>query len=247
MSFKGQMEKIGKSGLNNLVSSTMNAVIDFGKSAVHALMPDDYEYYLCSLELYDSDYNKVGFLSFVVMPDQISENHVPIQTITKTHGGIVTTFNPTFAPIDITLAGTFGKKFRLISDYKDPTHKKSGFLNINFGKLLNVNMGVKSGYGLTKILDHILKTANTLDDNGRPYFLCFNNYAFNTSYIVNVMNYNFSQSYEQNMIWFYQISLRAVGEKPKKVGNKMGSLLGSVASNSIANGLTKVITGMVGF
>lgn len=240
-----------KNNTNSIITNTLNAVENFGKSAVNALLPNDYEYYLCSFELYDSKRDRVGFLSFVVMPEQISESYSPIQTIVKTHGGIVTTFNPTFAPIDINLSGTFGKKFRLVSNFSDPTKKNGGGLfNINFGITkslkLNASMGVKSGYGLTKILHHILDTASKLDAYGKPHFLCFNNYAFNTSYVVNVTNYSFSQSVQQNMMWYYTIALKAVGEKPK-IDNKTVNKLNVVSSNAIANGLTNVITNMVGF
>ena len=247
MSFKDTLKSAGSTALGGLV----DAAIDFGKSALHALMPDDYEYYLCSFELYDSKMDKKGFLSFVVMPDQITESHSPIQSITKTHSGIVTTFNSTFSPVNITISGTFGKKFRIVSNYKDPGSKQfkssSGkfSLNLNIGSAFS--LGMKSGYGLTKILNNIIQCANKIDDYGKPYFLIFNNYALNTSYIVNPMNFQFHQGYENNMIWYYSINMTAVGNKPHKAMNHMGTLLGSVASNSISNGLTNVITNMIGF
>ena len=62
---------------------------------------------------------------------------------------------------------------------------------------------------------------------------------------MNVSNYTYSQSYEQNMIWNYQLNLRAVGYKPSSI-NKKGNLLGTVASNAISSGLTKIISGMIG-
>lgn len=245
MSFTGQLKNIGKGLFNLGVEQVANAVLTFGKSAVHTLMPDEYEYYLCSLELYDSTHTKTGYISFIVMPDQISESHSPIQNIVKTHNGIVTVINPTFAPIDINLAGTFGRKWRLATNYKSPT-KKSGFMSLNFGKLLSMNIGVKSGYGLTKVLEKILKMANSLDSLGKPHILVFNNYAFNTSYVVNALNFNFSQGSEQNMIWFYSISLRAVGYKPIYAKETAGNFLSKVASNAIAGGLNKLCSSMIG-
>ena len=245
MSFLGQVTNIAKSHTNLMIQQTLDAVLTFGKSAVHTIMPDDYEFYLCSLELYNSKKIRVGFISFVVMPDQIAESHSPIQTEVKTHGGIVTVINTTCAPVDISLAGTFGRKWRLVSNFQDPTKKKNGFLNLNFGKILGMEVGVKSGYGLVKLLDKILQKSQELDDYGKPHFLTFNNYSFNTAYIVNVSNYTYSQSYEQNMIWNYQLNLRAVGYKPSSI-NKKGNLLGTVASNAISSGLTKIISGMIG-
>lgn len=241
------ISNLGKTTLNGTVEQLTNAVLTVGKSAVHTLAPDDYEYYLCSLELYDSTHTKVGFISFVVMPDQIVESHTPIQNIVKTHGGIVTIFNPSFTPIDIQISGTFGKKWRLASNYKDPTAQKSGFLNLNVGKTFERSIGCKSGYGLTKILEKILKEANTLDTNGKPYTLVFNNYAFNTAYVVNVNNFSFHQSIEQNMMWGYSMSLKAVGYKPVYTKETVGNFLGNVASNAIAGGLTKLCTSMIGF
>ena len=238
MSLKDTLKSAG-------TSSLINAVIDFGKSALHSVMPDDYEYYLCSFELYDSKMNKKGFLSFVVMPDQITESHSPIQSVTKTHSGIVTTFNDSFSPVNITISGTFGKKFRIVSNYKDPGSKRGGFFSLNIGKAFS--LGVKSGYGLTKILKNIIHIANKLDEYGKPYFLIFNNYAFNTSYVVNPTNFQFHQGYENNMIWYYSINMTAVGNKPKKIMKHTGKLLGSVASNAISNGLTNIINNMIGF
>lgn len=247
MSLLGQIENIGSKALNVTTTQLMNALITVGKSAVHTIIPDEYEYYLCSLELYDSVHTKVGYISFVIMPDQISESHSPIQNIVKTHGGIVTVINPTFAPIDISLTGTFGRKWRLVSNYKDPTKKRSDFSNLNSGKMLNMSIGVKSGYGLTKVLEKILNESSNLDSLGKPHTLIFNNYAFNTSYVVNVMNFSFSQSTEQNMVWAYSVSLRAVGHKPIYTKETAGGFLGKVASNAIAGGLTKLCTSMLGY
>lgn len=247
MSLQDRLKSTGTLSLQRLIDAT----IDFGKSAVHALMPDDYEYYLCSFELYNSKMDRKGFLSFVVMPDQITESYSPIQSIIKTNSGIVTTINNTFSPVNITISGTFGKKFRLVSNYKDPGSKqfKGGggkfSLNLNLGSKFSV--GVKSGYGLTKILNNILQHANKTDEYGKPYFLIFNNYAFNTSYVINPMNFQFHQGYENNMIWYYSINMTAVGFKPRKATNHVGRLLGSVPSNSISNGLTDIVSRMIGF
>lgn len=245
MSIRGQLKNIGSKWINVETQQLMNAVMTVGKAAVHTIIPDDYEYYLCSLELYDSTHDKVGYISFVVMPDQISENHTPIQNIVKTHGGIVTVINPTFAPIDINLSGTFGRKWRLVSNYKDPTEVQNGFMNLNFGKTWDMKVGVKSGYGLTKVLEKILKKSNDLDTLAKPYTLVFNNYAFNTSYIVNAMNFNFSQSVEQNMMWMYSVVLRAVGYKPIYAKETAGQFLSKVSSNAIAGGLTKICSSML--
>ena len=153
---------IGKSTLNGAISATRGALMETGRAALHATAPDDYEYYLCSFELFNSSMEKVGFISFVVMPNQIVESYSPIQVITKTHGSVITIFNPSFNPFDISLSGTFGKKFRIVTGLKDPGEvdkKTDGNLALNLlvGKMSNISgtaLGAKSGYGLTKVLQH---------------------------------------------------------------------------------------------
>lgn len=248
------VKKATLNNASNIANRTLGAVVEVGRSALHAVAPNDIEYYLCSLELIDSDLNRQGFISFVVMPDQISENHQPIQTVTKTHQGIVTTFNDSWAPVDISCAGTFGRKFRIVSGMKEAGDgsKTTSLLNLNLGKIKGFNlgsidMGVKSGFGLTKLLENILYTSTQTASNGKPYFLIFKNYSFNTQYVVDVVSYSFQQSVANNMMWNYQFQLRGVA-KDIHINTKDNLLnkLKSVAANAISNGLTKVITHMVG-
>lgn len=245
---------IGKSTLNGAISATRGALMETGRAALHATAPDDYEYYLCSFELFNSSMEKVGFISFVVMPNQIVESYSPIQVITKTHGSVITIFNPSFNPFDISLSGTFGKKFRIVKGLKDPGEvdkKTAGNLALDLlvGKMSNISgtaLGAKSGYGLTKVLQHILAASHGVDELGKPYILVFNNYAFNSHFVVNVVNYQFQQSYEQNMLWNYNINLKAVGYKPIAISSTMSDFLSYVAANSISNGVNNLINKMTG-
>lgn len=237
------------------IQSALDAAISVGKSAIHAVFPDDFEYYLCSLELVNHNGKREGFLSFSVMPEHISESHAPIQTMIKTHNGVVTIFNDTFAPIDISIKGTFGRKIRLLANFKDPKfNKKDGsitnakkFLSLDFG-IAGMQVGVKTGYGMTKILQHILDCSTTVDGAGMPYYLKFNNYALNTAYIVDVVNYDFNQNMGSNMIWNYSMTLRAVAPLSSftNTKNKLKELLPEVAANSISNGLTNITSEMIG-
>lgn len=231
----------------SVVSNALNAAITLGKSALHTLMPDNYEYYMCSLELRDYSKNKIGFISFIVMPNNLSESRQPIQTQTKTKNGIVTLFNDSFTPVNIAIQGTFGRKFRLVSGLIDPMDasdkKITNFLNGNWVRIKNMTVGAKSGYGLTKVLKYILDKSLEVDSNNHPYVLVFTNYSFHTSYVVDLINYSFSQSTENNMMWFYDIQLKGIapGSAIKTAGQSNGSLLQSVASNAICQGLTKVV------
>lgn len=238
--------------LTNVAQQVIDSAMSVGKAALHAVMPDDIEYYLCSLELVNCKDERVGFLSFSVMPEQINENHTPIQTMVKTNNAVVTNFNSSFAPIDISISGTFGRKFRLLLDYKDPKDvltpggASMQSISLDFGTIAGVSSGVKSGYGMTKILEHILRGANNVDVNGKPYYLKFCNYSLNTAYIVDVVNFSFSQSMANNCMWNYSFTLRAVADlrKYNSSKNKLKELLPQVASNSIASGLTNIVNGM---
>ena len=243
------LKTIMKSQGTNVAKQLIDTALNVGKAAIHAAMPDDFEYYLCSLELVNHKDERKGFLSFSVMPEQISESYTPIQTMIKTHNAVVTLFNDSFAPVDINIAGTFGRKIRLLLNYKDPWIQTGGrqFLALNFGKVAGVDVGVKTGYGMTKILQHILNVSSKTEaESGKPYYLKFYNYALNTAYLVDVVNYTVNQSMGSNMIWNYQMTLRAVAPLSSfsNVGNKMKNLLPEVAANSIANGVTNIVNGM---
>lgn len=239
---------IGKTAANSGISSALSIVESVGESALHMLAPDNYEYYQCSLELLDVDKNQIGFISFVVMPNNISESRAPIQSQTKTNSGIVTTFNDSFAPVNITLQGSFGRRFRIVTGIVDPSPKRwngwGNFFNGNFGKAaFGFETAYKSGYGLTKVLKFILEKANELDSQGRPYILLYNNYAFNTSYVVDVVNSSFNQGIENNRMWYYEISLKAIAPASavQTEGQSNAKLLKLVASNAIAQGLSNIV------
>ena len=240
--------KIKNTAANSGITNALSAVESIGESALHMLAPDNYEYYQCSLELLDVEKKQVGFISFVVMPNNISESRSPIQTQTKTNSGIVTTFNDSFAPVNISLQGSFGRRFRLVTGMVDPSDKRwkgwGNFFNGNLGKAaFGFETAYKSGYGLTKVLKFILEKANEVDSQGRPYVLLYNNYAFNTSYVVDVVNYSFNQSIENNRMWYYEVSLKAIapGSAVQSNGQRNAKLLKVVASNAIAQGLNNIV------
>lgn len=248
------------------IATATDAAVNTGRAALHATAPDNFEYYLCSFELLDgTDSKKVGFMSFPVLPDSITQSHQTIQSIVKTQNGVVTTYNQSFAPVDINISGSFGRKLRVLTDLKDPWNYKGKKLGMILNGSINIpgiNVGVslKTGYGLVKCLQHMLGGANghlgdkhkisAGDKEFRPYFLIFNNYAFNQSYVVEVIGYSFSQSVGNNMIWNYNVQLKAVADANGFLGRKKSTLkqfLKAVATTTIANGLNKTINTMAGY
>lgn len=231
--------------VNTVVENAREAAATFGKSALHTLAPDNFEYYMCSLELLDSAGSSKGLIYFVVMPNNISENNSRLVNVTKTNAGVSTLFNETFVPKDISIQGTFGRKFRLLMGMKEVGNVSTIPLfggNMMFGVLDDASL-VKSGYGLIKMLKKMIDSSHKLDDKGNPLILIFNNYAFNSHYVVEVMQDSYQQSTENNMIWYYSLEMKAVAPASAIFTQEQTNqkLLTMVASKSIAKGLTNII------
>lgn len=197
-----------------------NAVL--GKSYLNSLYPDEIEYYACAFELVDSNGNAVEFFSFPVMPNSMTEQFQTIASIKKTFGGVVVNKNSTFIPFNIQVSGDFGRRFRNVYsgnkiDSINGNNKQITNNNLNQKKDLQGNTVTsffdtdnKTGYGSTKILESIFKKSLKVDDYGGSYNLYFYNLSFNSKYNVEVINFNFSQNRDRNMIWTYSFSLRAI-------------------------------------
>lgn len=242
------MSIIGKSieAVNNQTRYILSTV---GRAGLHALAPDNFEYYLCSLELLDSAGNTKGFLSFVVMPNNYLESRTQIATVTKTQSGVSTLFNSSFVPRDISIQGTFGRKLRLLigsKEVKDKDDKSVPFFNGQFAKVAGQEILVKSGYGLTKMLQKMVDMSFKLDDNGLPHIMLFSNYSLNTNYVVEILQDSYSQSIENNMLWFYSLEMKAVAPQSavqrSETYSKKLELLTQVASGAIAKGIGNLLT-----
>lgn len=232
--------------VENTLNSLLGGIQTMGNAAVHAMAPDNFEYYLCSLELLNSVGETKGFLSFVVMPNNITESRSNIATITKTNRGVATLFSSTFVPRDISINGTFGRKLRLLLGMKETENVSAiPFFGGNLGfDMLGGDVLVKTGYGLTRMLQKMVAASNELDDKGNPCVLLFNNYALNTHYVVEVMQDNYTQSTENAMIWFYSLEMKAVapGEAVRSNSLQTGKFLASVGSQAIANSIQDILT-----
>ena len=104
-----------------------------------------------------------------------------------------------------------------------------GNLGFNF---MGDDVLIKTGYGLIKMLKNIIDESFKIDDKGNPCILIFNNYALNTHYVVEVMQSSFSQSVENNMIWYYNIEMKAVAPAEavkRQDGNSDKRFIGKVA------------------
>jgi hypothetical protein len=197
---------------------------DLTRPGAHALFPNDFEYYLCALELVNSRGIIVDYFIFPVTPGQMSYNEPQVTNIKKTAGGVTVLKSSTFTPIDITLSGTFGRKLRLLLG-----QQRVGFTAVRFStnggiwskaaamaKTVlsikpNFSPGVKTGYGATKILQAMCDKSTGLDKRNKPYRLNLFNLALNANHMVEVVNLTLTQDKSaSNMMWNYSLSLKAV-------------------------------------
>ncbi len=234
------LNQIGKT-VNAVYENVQNVAANIGRAALHSLAPDDFEYYLCSLELLDSTGNTKGFMFFTVMPNNITESKTQIASISKTNKGISVLFNSTFVPRDISIQGTFGRKIRLLIGVKEPQDvSKIPFFGGNLGLNVEGDSVIKTGYGLVKMMKSIVDESFKVDKNGNACILIFNNYAFNTHYVVEVMQSSFSQNVENNMLCYYNLEMKAVAPASAvKIQSQDGDkrYFERVAANAIAKGI----------
>ncbi|MBS0031611.1 hypothetical protein ACTJJ0_30815 [Chitinophaga sp. 22321] len=217
-----------------------------GKVSLNVRYPREFEYYVCAFELVNGKDKTLRYFIFPVMPSSIDESQPRISNIKKTVGGIVALSNTTFTPIDITLSGNFGRKFRILlgADYTD----LASAVKIRDGQTEGNSQEdetatifderVKTGYGCLKILEEIIAEADKVDALG-PRRLIFYNLAFGNSYIVKPTSFKISMNQDSNMIHNYSLSMKAIAPldavtKPDKLKSRYSRLqLGTVGEEHI--------------
>lgn len=224
-------------------------VAQSGKAAVSALFPNDFEYYAITLELVDSDDRTIEFLTFPVNPETLTYDNTPVTTIKKTFGGVNATSNSTFHPRQITLQGTFGRKFRLligkasVSEYSSQRGYwgsiKRGVMSV---KQAAFSSKIKRGYGVTKLLEDIVEKSNSLDDKNEPLRLFFYNPTLGHSFLVKVGQFQLSQNRESsNAMWRYSLQLTAIAPLSSiSSRNSRGSLLKILSMAVLQSGANRV-------
>jgi len=188
-----------------------------GQIGLNLAYPDEFELYVFALEVVDKNFTTTDYFIFPINPSNFSEQKQEITNIKKTSGGITVLTNPNFVPIDITMSGNFGgKAFKVLIG--DSTQNLIGaFITDTSVTQAVFDNDVKTGYGLTKILEKLISKLKKTDQNG-PYKLIFYNLSRGTTYFVVPMSLNFSQSQESNMIWNYSLQLKAVADAKNLVG-----------------------------
>ncbi|SEW37474.1 hypothetical protein SAMN04488122_2511 [Chitinophaga arvensicola] len=189
---------------------------EIGKAALNMRYPKEFEYYVCAFELIDANDNTLRYFIFPVMPSSIDETQPRITNIRKTAGGVVALSSTNFAPVDITMAGNFGRKLRILlgSSYTDFISSLKVDNKITIASAVNgikaaFDDSVKTGYGCLKILEDIIREADKVDKDG-PRRLIFYNLAFGNSYIVKPTSFKISMNQDTNMIHSYNLTMKGI-------------------------------------
>jgi hypothetical protein len=200
-----------------------------GRVALHAKNPNDFEYYAMSLELVDSQFNTLKIMHFPVMPTAIAISRTSPLNIKKTGHAYFTQYTDAFQAYNLSIQGTFGRKFRLLI-HKEESDKR----------LKDYDLNVKTGYGTTKLLeDMILQSQEVAESNTKGStnhkFLILYNLTFNQQFIIEVMNFQFNQSMENNTMWNYSLDIRALGDVRQLQGFDSEKSLKNLLTNAKLN------------
>lgn len=227
--------------LDNAKARYRELLASIGRAGLHSQYPNDFEYYACSLELTDSDNNIIEVLVFPVMPESISESNNAISAVKKTATGVVSLYNDTFNPFDISISGTFGRKLRILSNTGFQLYNAIRFSTLKPSTEYDApvfNVNIKTGYGVIKILERIYKLSHSVDRKGLPVRLYFYNLALNSQYLIDFKQLNFNQSRQNNMIWYYSANFKAIAPAYSIRPNTDVSIINLLASDNINKGIT---------
>ena len=203
---------------NAVLRRTTALLGGLGKAALNLKHPDEFELYVLALELVDSNGDTLKYFVFPINPSNIDESKQEITNIKKTLNGVVSLSSPSFIPTDITLAGNFGRKFKVLlgedyqevlSSFKDSATSKATGKSLKNGVKELFDKRIKTGYGCCKVLEEMIEDVKKTDENGGVKTLIFHNPALGNSYIVKPLSLRFFQSQESNMIWNYNLTLKS--------------------------------------
>ena len=229
-----------------------------GTQALSAMFPNDFELYMCALELTDSEDHVIDYLAFPVMPDSITKTEPTRTNVKKSLFGITVLTSPSFTPQEINIKGSFGRNFKILLNVANPvqgaafstTAGKYDLFSIS-GKSTTLSfsefdVGVKTGYGVLKILKAIASKSVGLGKNGKPLRLYFYNMALGESFLVVIppSGVQYTQNLARNMIWNYNLTMIALApmEAVSRRISAQTSSLNTLVSSAVQTGVNELAT-----
>lgn len=224
--------------LEQVKNSAISTISSLGRGALHALAPNDFEYYACTFELINSQGIIEEIFHFPVMPTEISDSRQSLVNTQKAGNSYISQFNDSFASSNISISGTFGRKFRLLL-----TKGVGSSVDGKPSLFKNFDLKVKTGYGALKLMEKLVKSSQSLDEFGNPKILIFYNYSLNHNHVVEVMNFQQKQSLENNMLWNYSIEMKSLANVDDLFfgDNMKKHLVELLSTNAISKGINKMI------
>lgn len=161
------------------------------------------------------------------MPEELRIREPEISNIRKTAGGISVLTNPTYVSKEISLSGSFGRKFRFllgnqVSNFGAAYNYQSALAE---AKNLKFDNTIKTGYGVTKALMALLDKARQLTPQGTPYQLFLYNAAYNDNHLVECVEKSVNQDMGTNMIWRYNLAFKSIGPADQIRNTPAGEIL----------------------
>ena len=99
---------------NTIQKKALELLSSVGRATLATMYSNDFEVYLCSFELTDSDGNTIDFFTFPVMPDSIRKSETKRNTVRNTAGGITQLSSPIYSTSEISIKGNFGRCFKIL-------------------------------------------------------------------------------------------------------------------------------------
>lgn len=198
--------------------------------ALNALYPDEFEFYMITLELVNDSDQTLEYFTFPINPSSIVKSQPYLKQIDRNYGIIVVNKSGKFVPQDLSIRGSFGRQFKYVS--REQTFDIASIQWLPDKNEFNHNY--KSGYGCFKIVQKICDEADVLDD-GKARKLFLHNLALGESYLVEVIDFTGDQNEGSNMIWNYDLRLRILTkitskDKWRDWGNRQ---IGTVVTKSV--------------
>lgn len=212
-----------------------------GRIRLSTSYPDEVEYYMMAFELEGED-GIVDRFIFPVLPSRFNFTDQKNTTIRRTNSGTTILTDNSFTNKEIQIGGNFGRKFKLIfGNFERETSEIET-------KKPEYDLSVKTGYALIKRLERLFTKSTELSgavgkNNNKPYLLYFYNLSFNQKYIVELLNFSASMDESTNMIWNYNLTMRAVA--PATGLFDISKLSEFATQSSLSNSANLLVDGIV--
>jgi hypothetical protein len=243
--------------LTTIKKLTNQMAQDTGRALMHSNFPNDFEYYMMALELVAGDGSTIDYLAFPVLPTSIVKSENKRISIKKAFKSTLVLTSTAFTPQDITIRGSFGRGFKILIGGNEVMNgvafrvsvknnvfglSQSGNKNIIMSQP-QFNASIKTGYGVTKLLQSIIQKSDGSDSNG-PYRLFFYNFALGESYLVVAPSKALTleqNDKDMNMIWNYTLNLTIIAPLELVKSAKQATSLENMFSNNIIQNTTNQV------